>query len=183
MKDLGRIVRDSSGNFQAIVEHRDANHELLKIQEINTGCFVFDGPALLRGLDKIRPENDQGEYYLTDVPRKLLEEGETVAANPCFGIEAAMGINTREQIADVHRVIQSETMSRLMSEGVTIVSPEQTYIDPKAEIEADTVIYPFTSISGIVKIGTGCIIGPHAVIRGPASLESGTVVDPFVTIS
>lgn len=180
---LGRIVRNSEGCFQAIVEDRDATEEQRIIQEINTGCFVFDGPSLLRGLEKIRPENDQGEYYLTDVPRKLLEDADTVVANPCFGIEEAMGINTREQIADVHRVIQQETMTRLMSAGVSIVSPEQTYIDPRAEIAADTVIYPFTSISGCVKIGKGCIIGPHAVIQGPISLEPDTVVESFVTIS
>jgi len=179
---LGRIVRTTAGSFQAIIEHRDATDEQRKIQEINTGCFVFDGPALLHGLDKIRPENDQGEYYLTDVPRKLLEEGETVVANPCFAIEEAMGINTREQLADVHCVIQQEVMTRLMSEGVSIVSPEQTYIDPRAEIEADTVIYPFSSISGCVKIGKNCKIGPHAVIQGPVSLEPGTEIDSFVTV-
>lgn len=103
---LGRIVRTADGAFDRIVEERDATPEQKKIQEINTGCYVFDGQALLASLDKIRPENSQAEYYLTDCAAILRQEGKMVVASPSFAIEEAMGVNTVEQLADVEAVIK-----------------------------------------------------------------------------
>lgn len=103
---LGRIVRSSDGDFDRIVEERDATPEQKAITEINTGCYAFDGPALLDALDKIRPENDQREYYLTDCPAILRSEGRTVVASPTFTIEEAMGVNTVEQLADVETALR-----------------------------------------------------------------------------
>lgn len=103
---LGRVVRGSSGAFERIVEDRDATAEQKTITEINTGCYAFDGPALLSALDRIRPENDQAEYYLTDCPAILKADGRTVVATPTFTIEEAMGINTPQQLADVETVLR-----------------------------------------------------------------------------
>ena len=128
---LGRIVRDSSGAFLRIVEHKDATPSELAIREINTGSYAFDGPALFWALDHIRPNNVQKEYYLTDCPTVLKEAGRTVVASPRFDFREAMGVNTRAQLADVERSIQRDTQQALMAEGVTIVAPEMTYIDPR----------------------------------------------------
>ena len=106
-RGLGRIVRDDRGEFLAIVEERDATAEQKQIQEINTGCFVFHGPDLLRALDEIRPENEQSEYYLTDCAAILRQAGRAVHAEPCFEIEEALGVNTPEQLAAVERVLAS----------------------------------------------------------------------------
>ncbi len=103
---LGRIVRSSDGSFDRIVEERDATPEQKAITEINTGCYAFDGPALLSALDKIRPENVQREYYLTDCPAILRSEGRTVVASPSFTIEEAMGVNTVEQLAAVETALR-----------------------------------------------------------------------------
>lgn len=104
---LGRIVRDQQGEFLRIVEQRDASPEEQKITEINTGCFAFDGPSLFSALQKVRPENAQGEYYLTDCPEILLREGKTVMAACVMEIEEALGVNTQEQLADVEKVMKA----------------------------------------------------------------------------
>jgi len=176
---LGRIVRDAGGNFQRIVEQRDATEAEQAIREINTGCFAFDCQRLLHALTKIRPDNAQSQYYLTDCPAVLLAEGDTVIASNRFDVHEAIGVNTRAQLAEVHRTIQHETMNRLMAAGVTIVDPAQTYIDPRAKIGRDTIVYPFTTITGEVTIGENCHIGPHAALAGPQEIPDGETIAPF----
>ena len=176
---LGRIVRNASGAFLRIVEERDATDEEKAIQEVNVGCYAFDSRALFEALDKLQPTNKQGEYYLTDCAAILKEQGKRVVAGKKLNIAEALGVNTRQQLAEVQRAMQRSLFERLMSDGVSILAPEQTYIDPRARIGADTVIHPFSSITGAAIIGTGCSIGPHAAVRGPAELADGTRVGPF----
>jgi len=176
---LGRIVRDSAGHFERIVEERDATPQQRAIQEINTGCYAFDSQALLGALDQIRPDNNQAEYYLTDCPHVMKRDGKDVVAANVFDISEAMGVNTRAQLADVTRSIQQSTIQRLMASGVTIVAPEMTFIDPRCQIGTDTVILPFTMIHGTAIIGQDCRIGPHTLLEGPINLPSGTVIGPF----
>ncbi len=176
---LGRIVRDHEHHFVKIVEEKDATPQEKMITEINTGCYAFDAQQLLAALDKLRPENVQREYYLTDCPRLMLDAGQQVAALNCFEQIESLGVNTRVQLAEVTRSIQHSVMQRLMLHGVTIDCPETTMIDPQVEIDPDAVIHPFTSITGPVKIGANCRIGPHAVLQGPLVLLPGTVIGPF----
>lgn len=176
---LGRIVRNGKGEFERIVEEKDASADEKRIQEINTGCYAFDSQSLLASLNQIRPNNSQSEYYLTDCPRVLKDAGKTVMALKAFDMVEALGVNTREQLAEVTRTLQKAAMSRWMTNGTTIVSPENTYIDPQVQLGADTIIEPFTSITGAVTVGDNCHIGPHAVIEGPLAIPSGTTVRPF----
>ncbi len=176
---LGRIVRDARGEFVGIVEQKDATPEQQAIQEINTGCYAFDGQALLSALTRLDTNNTQKEYYLTDCPAILKADARPVLACPKFDILEAMGVNTRVQLAAVRRAIQDRTLEDLMLAGVTVVAPEQTAIDPRAEIGPDTVIHPFTTIEGPAVIGKNCQIGPHAAIRGPVNLPDGTCTKPF----
>lgn len=103
---LGRIVRGSQGEFLRIVEQRDASPEELTITEINTGCFVFDAAALFSALAQVRPENAQGEYYLTDCPEILSHQGRHVLAACTLDIQEALGVNTQEQLAEVESVMR-----------------------------------------------------------------------------
>ena len=102
---LGRVIRDGDGAFLRIVEEKDASMTEKTVTEINTGCYAFDGPALLSSLAKLEPNNAQGEYYLTDCPAILKAAGETVTAEPCLTIEEALGVNTPDQLAEVERVL------------------------------------------------------------------------------
>jgi bifunctional UDP-N-acetylglucosamine pyrophosphorylase/glucosamine-1-phosphate N-acetyltransferase len=103
---LGRIVRDGSGEFLRIVEEKDATAAEKTIREINTGCYAFHGQDLFSALDEIRPANQQAEYYLTDCVEILRRRGRPVRAIPCFTIEEALGVNTREQLEEVERVLK-----------------------------------------------------------------------------
>jgi bifunctional UDP-N-acetylglucosamine pyrophosphorylase/glucosamine-1-phosphate N-acetyltransferase len=176
---LGRIVRNTSGAFLRIVEEKDATPEEKAIQEVNVGCYVFDSQALFEALDHLKPNNKQGEYYLTDCAAILKEMGRRVVASRKLDIAEALGVNTRQQLADVQRAMQTAWFTHLMAEGVTIIAPEQTYIDLRARIGTDTVIHPFSSILGPAVIGKGCRIGPQAVVGGAAELADGTVVGPL----
>ena len=173
---LGRVVRDAQGQFQCIVEHKDATDEQRKITEINTGCYAFDGPLLLESLRQLKPDNVQAEYYLTDCPRILMDAGHTVAASCSLTIQEAIGVNNRVQLAEVRQHIQAEFLTELMLTGVTIVDPQQTSIDRGVSIGQDTVVKPGCVIEGRVTIGANCTIGPNAHLCGPQTIADGAVV-------
>ncbi len=108
---LGRIVRDSGGHFLRIVEQKDASPEELAIREINTGCYVFQAADLLESLGKLKAENRQAEYYLTDCAEILQSIGKPVDAADCLSISEAMGVNTREQLEEVEQMMRSREQS------------------------------------------------------------------------
>jgi bifunctional UDP-N-acetylglucosamine pyrophosphorylase/glucosamine-1-phosphate N-acetyltransferase len=175
---LGRIVRNAQGDFERIVEEKDATPAERQIREINVGCYVFDCRALFGALDELRPNNKQGEYYLTDCAAILKSQGRRVVASCKLDISEALGVNTRRQLAEVQQAMQRAYCGRLMDEGVSIMAPELTYIDLRARIAADTIIHPFTSILGAARIGRNCRIGPNAVVGPQAELGDGAVVPP-----
>lgn len=104
-KGLGRIVRGADNGFQQIVEEKDATPDQELIQEINTGCYAFDCRSLFESLAEVKPLNSQGEYYLTDCPAILKSKGRTVLAAAKLDIHEAMGVNTKDQLADVEKVL------------------------------------------------------------------------------
>ncbi|MFN8705647.1 MAG: NTP transferase domain-containing protein [Planctomyces sp.] len=173
---LGRIVRDLNGQFQRIVEQKDATPEERAITEINTGCYVFRTPELLASLTKIRPNNAQSEYYLTDCPGILMTEGFRVSASCSLTIEEAMGVNTRVQLAEVQRSIQAVILRDLMLSGVTVECPDQTVIQHGVQVGRDSVIRPFSLIERGARIGNGCTIGPWAWVRKEQAIPDGAVI-------
>lgn len=175
---LGRVVRDDAGEFLCIVEHKDATPEQRSLTEINTGCYAFDGPLLLSSLRKLQPNNVQAEYYLTDCPRILMDEGHRVAASCSLTIQEAIGVNNRIQLAEVRGHIQKQILNDLMLSGVTIVDPVQTSIDQQVAIGRDTVIKPGCVIEGEVTIGEACVVGPHVHLKGPLKISDRSVVIP-----
>ena len=177
---LGRIVRGADGGFTKIVEQKDATEDEAKITEINTGCFVFDGQLLLSALDEVRPNNVQAEYYLTDCPAILLAQGHKVEASCSLDIHEAKGVNTRVELASVQGTIQKRIQRELMLSGVSIISPENTWIDSRATIGRDTTIHPFSVVTGAAVIGENCQVGPHAVVNG-TTVANGSKVAPFET--
>lgn len=103
---LGRIVRDEAGVFLRIVEEKDATDQEKAIREVNMSTYVFDGPALLRSLDRLTDDNQQQEYYITDLPQILLEEGAIVQALPVLQPIESLSVNTVEQLAEVERELE-----------------------------------------------------------------------------
>ncbi len=107
---LGRVVRSSAGDFVRIVEQKETTPEEAAIREINTGCYAFESRLLFQALTQIRPNNSQGEYYLTDVPAILKASGHRVIASPKLTIEEALGVNTPEQLADVESILRDRSL-------------------------------------------------------------------------
>ena len=106
-KGLGRIVRAPDGTFLRVVEDRDCNSEQIKINEINTGVYVFNTPMLLDALKQIKNENDQGEYYLTDVPEIMLTNGAKVGVFKKNLGDEMIGVNTLEQLKQVEEILSN----------------------------------------------------------------------------
>ena len=161
----GRIVRSPNGSVQAIVEHRDADEETLRIREINSSVYCFRSPLLFELARQIGSENEQGEQYLTDAIEMMVSRGERVEALVVEDPQEIAGINDRVQLAEAERVLRDRIRERLMRDGVTLVDPATIYIDEDAIIGRDTLIQPCTFIRGQSTIGTGCSIGPHVTIE------------------
>ncbi len=155
----GRIIRDEEGRFRRIIEDRDCTPEQRAITEINPGFYCFDIPTLLPALDRLSPQNAQGEYYLTDVPEHLLSAGLGVGTVEHDDPHELEGINNRVELAAMWKRLRQETLRRLMLDGVTIVDPDSTYIDDGVEIGRDSIIHPQVVIEGRSRIGSGCEIG------------------------
>lgn len=155
----GRIVRDESGFFLKIVEQKDASEEEKGIREINTGIYCFEAPKLFRALAKVQNNNSQREFYLTDVPFILREEGEEVAIYLHSDPKEVSGINNRMELAEMEQILRRKIIKRLMIEsGVTFIDPSNVYISKLAIIGKDTIIYPNVTIEGATEIGEGCLI-------------------------
>lgn len=104
----GRIVRDENGNLKAIVEHKDADEETLKINEVNSGGYWFDCQLLLGVLDKIKSDNAAGEYYLPDAIELLLSEGKTVGAYTAECSDAVLGANDPQQLEELNQIAKAK---------------------------------------------------------------------------
>jgi bifunctional UDP-N-acetylglucosamine pyrophosphorylase/glucosamine-1-phosphate N-acetyltransferase len=175
--DYGRVVRDADGGLQAIVEAKDASEDELALTEINSSIYVFSAAKLWPALDRLRPENTQGELYLTDTIRDLVSDGERVAVY-VDDDDAEVGVNTRAELAATAAVLRDRINEAHMLAGATIVDPQTTWIDPTVELEPDTTIQPFTVLRGETKVATGAEVGPHAVVAD-SEVGPGALVGPF----
>ena len=159
----GRVVRGPDGAVERVVETKkpgDATPAELEIREVNGGVYAFAGGDLLDALAQVRPDNAQGELYLPDALPLLRAQDKVVAAHVVDDPALALGINDRNDLAKVRAIAQQRIHVRHMAAGVTIVDPGSTVIDADVEIDADTIVAPFTSIHGTTRIGANCRIGP-----------------------
>lgn len=179
----GRIIRDEGGNIKGIVEEKDADPLQKKhIKEINSGIYCFDIEELLRAIDKIKPDNAQGEYYLTDVIKIMNDEGLKTGAVIVEDNTEILGVNDRSQLELLTRVLRMRINSYHMKKGVTIEDANTTYIYDDVQIGMDTVIHPNTIIKSGVTIGENCEIGPNAYIRENCEIGNGAKVGNCVEL-
>lgn len=154
----GRIVREA-GRVTAIVEDRDASPAQREIREIGTSVYCFDARRLWAALDQVRADNDQGEYYLTDVIGILQGQRQPIEAVATDDPVECLGINDRKQLARVAALLRARTLDRLMTEGVTIVDPATTYVDDTVSVGPDSVLAPGVVLEGVTVIGAECAVG------------------------
>lgn len=160
----GRIIRDLEGRVISIVEEKDANPEQKKINEVNSGIFVFNSGLLFDLLPKVKNDNAQGEYYLPDVLKLLIDKGYTIGAQTMTDSGEMAGINDRVKLYEAEQILKQRINTKHMLNGVTIIDPTNTYISTNAKIEQDVVIYPMTFIEGESYIAKGSVIGPNTKI-------------------
>jgi bifunctional UDP-N-acetylglucosamine pyrophosphorylase / glucosamine-1-phosphate N-acetyltransferase len=177
----GRILRDNRQQLIGIVEEKDALPEEKAIREINTGLYCFDSEFLFSALSGLTRKNKQKEYYLTDLVRLAGERGlpMTTLVHPRY--EEVLGINDRAELARSGRLLRQEINQEWMRRGVTLLDPATTYIEPTVHIGTDTVIGPFTMISGKTRIGSGCLIQSHVVIE-EARVKDEATLPPFTRV-
>ena len=193
----GRIVRDNDGSVLKIVEQKDASEEEKKINEVNSGMYVFDAQSLVYALDKITPNNAQGEYYLTDTLEILLSAGKKIGGYAISDNDEIRGINDRVQLNEAEKIMQKRINEYHMRNGVTMRNPESVYIEDGVEIGNDTEICQNVTITSGTKIGSDCVIGSgsmldRAVIHDgvdvlssvilESEVDEGTHVGPFAYI-
>jgi bifunctional UDP-N-acetylglucosamine pyrophosphorylase / glucosamine-1-phosphate N-acetyltransferase len=152
----GRIVRDADGRVRRIVEQKDASLEEQAIDEVNSGIYCMDLGFLKAHIGRLGSENAQNEYYLTDLVGIAVAEHAGCAAVVTDDPDEIMGVNDRLQLAHAARLLRQRINQRLMLAGVTLVDPEQTYIDADVQIGSDTVIWPGCILRGQTAIGCGC---------------------------
>ena len=194
----GRIVRDLRGRVARIVEDRDASREEKTIREINCGIYCADPVKLIAVLKSLRPRNAQKEYYLTDAVRRLIRKGEKVHALPHPDAEEVLGVNTRGELARAGMALYARKAAELQEAGVTMLDPSRTWVDPRARIGRDSVLYPDVIIEGPSVLGEDCLVHPgcrlsdvemgrgvhvldHSVVRS-SSLGDGASVGPFAHV-
>ena len=158
----GRIVRDGEGSVRAIVEHRDADVDVLAIDEINAGIYVFDVDALTEALRRLSTDNSQGEEYLTDVAELLVGDGHVVRALVADDSDEVMGVNDRVQLAQADALLGRRINEGWMRAGVTIVDPATTRVDVGVAIEPDAVLLPWTILAGDTTVAAHAEVGPGA---------------------
>ncbi len=195
----GRVARGPDGRVTRIIEAQDATPEELELEERNTGVYLVSADLLRDGLASLRPNNAQGELYITDIVGFAVEHGLRVEGVEIDDPDECMGINTRSELAEATSFMRRRITRKLMSEGVTFIDPASVYIDADVQIGQDSIIEPGVVISGPSTLGegvhvkAGCvieeswldddvIIGPSAHLRPGSHLGKGVKIGNYVEI-
>ncbi|MDA0244860.1 MAG: NTP transferase domain-containing protein [Chloroflexi bacterium] len=170
---FGRVVRDANGRVTEIVEAAQARQrpnsaDLLAITEQNGGAYCFEGAWLWQTLPQLPPRTARDghtEYYLTDVVEAAVRDGRLVEAILTDDPDECLGAGTRAELIAVDRAFRRRTVRHWLANGVTIIDPATTYIDPQVQIGQDTIIWPNSYLQGETVVGEDCVIGPNTILR------------------
>ena len=165
-KGYGRIIRNKSGEVIAIVEQNDLREEEEQINEINGGIYCFNNRELFLALNLVKRDNEQKEYYLTDVIKIMRDRGCLIESIVLEDPTEIIGINSQMELSQVSQLMYQRNALEHMEKGVTIISPINTFLEKNVQIGKDTIIYPFTIITEGSNIGSNCHIGPYSYILG-----------------
>ncbi|MDD8041339.1 MAG: bifunctional UDP-N-acetylglucosamine diphosphorylase/glucosamine-1-phosphate N-acetyltransferase GlmU [Thermotogota bacterium] len=172
----GRVFRDPQGFVAHIVEDKDCTSDQRSNQEVNAGIYVFEAHALSWALGRLDNENTQREYYLPQTVEIIQKHQGRIAALKVDDAIEVSGVNDRLQLVALDRLMRLRINHYWLAEGVTIVDPENTTIEPEVRIGIDTIIQPYCFIKGKTGIGKDCVIGPFSQIAD-SWIDDGCVVD------
>jgi bifunctional UDP-N-acetylglucosamine pyrophosphorylase/glucosamine-1-phosphate N-acetyltransferase len=177
----GRIVRGTDGSVQAIVEQKDASPEQRAIQEIYSGIMAVPTRLLRPWLKRLDNQNAQGEYYLTDVVKFAVADGQKVQAHRIADAVQVAGVNSPVQLSELERAYQRRQADALMEQGVRLADPARFDVRGELVCGLDVEIDVNAIFSGRVVLGDGVRIGAHCVIAN-AEIAAGAVIHPFTHI-
>lgn len=180
--NYGRIIRNEDNSVNSIVEEKDANVTQKTVKEINAGIYCINWTKVQSAFTELQNNNAQGEYYLTDIIKWGNDKNLAINAYTLSNNEEIYGINSKTNLSIATKMLNKRTINKLLTNGVTIIDPETTWISPDTEIDSDTIIYPSCYINGKNKIGKHCKIGPFAHIRGDVILEDFVKIGNFVEV-
>lgn len=181
-KGYGRIVRDdAAGEITRIVEEKDCSPLQKKIQEVNTGIYLFSASFLHANIKKLGKENAQGEYYLPDLVHLAVGQELRVDSISITDATEVMGVNNRVELAKAGEHMRARINEALMVSGVTIIDPRSTYVDFGVTVGVDTVIYPGARLSGATVIGSKCVIEEGSVIIS-SKVGDGSAIKSYSVI-
>jgi bifunctional UDP-N-acetylglucosamine pyrophosphorylase/glucosamine-1-phosphate N-acetyltransferase len=178
-KGYGRVFCDGHNLVTQIVEDRDCNDAQRQNHRINGGIYCFNWPKLAEILPQLTPNNDQQEYYLTDVVHFLAP----VLAVDVEDYLEITGINDRKQLAAANEVLQERIKDDWMAAGVTLINPDTITIDDTVTLEPDVIIEPHSHLRGTTQVGKGSRIGPGSLIENSNLGEDVTVLYSVITDS
>jgi bifunctional UDP-N-acetylglucosamine pyrophosphorylase/glucosamine-1-phosphate N-acetyltransferase len=161
----GRIVRDQDGWLLKIVEAKDATEAEAHILEINTGVYVIEAKPLFSALKALKPNNVQGEYYLTDVVAEFRARGLTAAAVMSPDPDEAVGVNDRLDLARAQAILRSKINASWLLAGVTMADPATTYIEAAVRLSPDVTLGPGVVLTGATKVESGAVVGPYVCLK------------------
>src|SRR5574337_746532 len=171
----GRVVRSAAGDLLRIVEEPEATPQERQVREINAGVYCFAAQALFEALRAIRPSAVKGELYLPDAIALLRDRDAGVQACRVLDPDEVRGVNTRAELAEIHRILWQKSAERLLAEGVTLLDPERAHIGPFVRIALDSILYPNVTLEGQTVIGEGTTIYPGCRIRN-STIGDGTAI-------
>lgn len=163
-RGFGRILQDENGMVQAIVEEVDATEEQRAIRLLNVGVYAFDAAWLWENLPRV-PVSPKGEYYITSLVDMAVSAGRQVQSVVLSDLDEIIGVNTRIHLAEATAAMQRRINRRWMLSGVTMISPQDTWIEPQVTLGKDTILWPNTHLIGRTTVGRGCEIGPNTIIQ------------------
>lgn len=173
---FGRIIRDKQNNVISIVEEKDATEEQIKINEINTGIYVLPYKSLNSWLAKLQANNNQKEYYLTDIIAMAVEDRVSVLAHTVENLLEVTGVNSQQELANLERAYQKELVAELMISGVKVYDPSRLDIRGKVHVGLDVSIDVNVILQGVVELGDRVTIGPNVIIAN-SEIAAGTVIN------
>lgn len=184
---FGRIIRNRKKNVTEICEVAEAKQRknaeaILNIRELNVGIYCFDAEFLwdnIGALPEREARNGNTEYYLTDMVAIAVKKKREIITILTDDMSEALGAGTRAEMVEVERLFRQRAVQHWLNQGITIISPDQTFIDPDVSIGQDTVIWPNSYIQGDSVIGNDCVIGPNSIIRS-AEIGARCVIEQAV---
>lgn len=184
--NYGRILSTPDGKIAGIVEQKDATAEQLRVNEINGGIYCVDKEFLFSALKRVGTDNSQNEVYLTDIVKLAVESDLSVEKVSTDNPLEVLGVNSRVELAEAHKVLHRRRNIDLMMQGVSMYQPESISVSPEVHIGRDTLLEPCVRIIGNSRIGESCLIGQGTILEncrigdhvviGPYSLLSDTTV-------